>query len=79
MRQTSPRVSSGVALTFTLLGAWARLVGLLDVRYAPIATKFWSAAECRDVPGGDIVAHSAKRGRIFCSETRSDYLDTIFL
>jgi len=29
---------------------------LIDVRYAPIATKFCSAAKCRDVPIADLSA-----------------------
>jgi hypothetical protein len=46
--------------TFALTRPYSRIeldwCGLLDVRYAPIVTKFCIAAKCRDVPRGDKLA-----------------------
>jgi len=33
-------------------------VRLIDVRYAPIATKFRNATKCRDVPEADVLTQS---------------------
>jgi hypothetical protein len=45
----------------TLLGAHIHWCDLLDVRYAPIATKRCIAAKCLDVPQAEVTGYQAYR------------------
>jgi hypothetical protein len=59
LSSSNPSLARGGRSTFALCWAGTHKIelwcGLLDVRYAPIATKFSIAAKCRDVPIGDIM------------------------
>jgi hypothetical protein len=48
--------------------------GLFDVRYPPIATKFCSAAHCRDVPKSDISLSGHPKDQSYNSKPRGFYL-----